>query len=98
MSWSAVLDSLAFHGPLRGLAQTAVLANEALRGGLVALELPIKPAHSNRRGGPAVGVKKSAAVSGVLIHHHHRDGIDLLEVIHAVGVSDVGRSTEDVEN
>src|SRR5687768_13233242 len=93
-----VAELLALQGPLAVAAQPAVVAHEPLRTARITAQLPLEPADGDRRGGPAIRFVEGAAVADRKIGDGHRHVGDPREVVHAVGVGDVGGAALDVDH
>jgi hypothetical protein len=86
------------HRPAGLVAEPAVVANKSTLGDLVVLELPLQPIELDFRA-PSVRLDEHAEVAGVLlVRHEHGHVIDALEIIHAVGLSDIVWPAEYIQN
>src|SRR5277367_2951953 len=84
--------------PVGILAKPAASADKALCCLSVALELPIEPAHRDGCLTAPVCIQESSSVADVKVGDEYRHGADLFEIIHAILICDVGRSTENVND
>ena len=74
------------------------LPTNSTLGDLVVLQLPLQPIDLDFRA-PSVRLDEHAEVAGVLlVRNEDRDMIDALEIIHAVGLSDIVWPAEYIQN
>src|SRR4051812_5886895 len=91
-------DPLAVDSPAGFVAESAVLPCEGPRRAQIAVEMPPQPVDLDLR--PAAArVVDGADMAGVLaVGHEHGNAVYLPEVVEPIGLRDVIRDTEDIQD
>src|SRR6188768_1559073 len=92
------LQTLALDRPVGARAQAAIVADERASGDLVPLELPFEPVDGDMRDRASHRFGERPAMADGQVRQHGRNGVQAGEVVGSIGIGDVGRTTEDVDD